>query len=100
MPAEPEASPSLLCRSTPWAAQKEKDESTSTVVQVLMVSESNVCRSVLAEAIMRQQLADCGLSSMVQVQSKVTPGTAPTCVLSWHTRAYCVVSQCRLFTQE
>ena len=36
-----------------------------------MVSESNVCRSVLAEAIMKQQLADCGLGTMVQVQSKV-----------------------------
>ena len=36
-----------------------------------MVSESNVCRSVLAEAIMKQQLADCGLGDMVQVQSKV-----------------------------
>ena len=38
-----------------------------------MVSESNVCRSVLAEAIMKQQLADCGLGDMVQVQSKVNP---------------------------
>lgn len=36
-----------------------------------MVSESNVCRSVLAEAIMKQQLAECGLGNMVQVQSKV-----------------------------
>lgn len=59
------------CRSTPWAAQREEDASTSTVVQVLMVSESNVCRSVLAEIIMRQQLTDAGLDSMVQVESKV-----------------------------
>lgn len=61
----------LLRRSTPWAAQKEEDASTSSVVQVLMVSESNVCRSVLAEIIMRQQLMECGLGDMVQVESKV-----------------------------
>lgn len=59
------------CRSTPWAAQREEDASTSTVVQILMVSESNVCRSVLAEIIMRQQLT-AGLDSMVQVESKVS----------------------------
>ncbi|KAL3131755.1 hypothetical protein ABBQ38_007474 [Trebouxia sp. C0009 RCD-2024] len=59
-------------RSTPWAAQREKDASTSSVIQILMVSESNVCRSVLAEAILKQQLADCGLGKMVQVQSKGT----------------------------
>ncbi|DBA94929.1 TPA: hypothetical protein ACH3X1_002458 [Trebouxia sp. C0004] len=59
-------------RSTPWAAQREEDASTSTVVQVLMISESNVCRSVLAEIIMRQQLTDAGLDSMVQVESKGT----------------------------
>ena len=59
------------CRSTPWAAQREEDASTSTVVQVLMVSESNVCRSVLAEVIMRKQLSECGLDSMVHVESKV-----------------------------
>ena len=59
-------------RSTPWAAQKEKDASTSTVVQVLMLSESNVCRSVLAEAIMTNQLAECGLGDMVQVESRVS----------------------------
>lgn len=59
-------------RSTPWAAQKEKDASTSTVVQVLMLSESNVCRSVLAEAIMTNQLAECGLGDMVQVESRGT----------------------------
>ena len=65
-------------RSTPWAAQRDKDASTSTVVQILMVSESNVCRSVLAEAIMKQQLAECGLSDMVQVQSKVNCTTLST----------------------
>lgn len=59
-------------RSTPWAAQREEDASTSTVVQVLMVSESNVCRSVLAEVIMRKQLSECGLDSMVHVESKGT----------------------------
>ena len=58
-------------RSGTEAAESEEQASTSTVAQVLFVSESNVCRSVLAEAILKQQLKECGLDSMVSVQSKV-----------------------------
>lgn len=54
------------------AAESEEQASTSTTAQVLFVSESNVCRSVLAEAILKQQLKDCGLDSIVNVQSKVS----------------------------
>lgn len=59
-------------RSGTEAAESEEQASTSTVAQVLFVSESNVCRSVLAEAILKQQLKECDLDSMVSVQSKVT----------------------------
>lgn len=54
------------------AAESEEQASTSTTAQVLFVSESNVCRSVLAEAILKQQLKDSGLDSIVNVQSKVS----------------------------
>ena len=58
-------------RSTPEAAESRQQASTSTTAEVLLVSESNACRSVLAEAILRQQLQECGLDSLVNVQSKV-----------------------------
>ena len=58
-------------RSGTEAAEQDEQASTSTAAQVLFVSESNVCRSVLAEAILKQQLKECGLDSMVSVQSKV-----------------------------
>lgn len=47
---------SPVFRSTPWEAEKEKEASSADVVRLLFVSESNVCRSVLAEATMNDLL--------------------------------------------
>lgn len=53
------------------AAESEEQASTSTIAQILFVSESNVCRSVLAAAILKQQLEEHNLDAMVNVESKV-----------------------------
>ena len=47
---------SPVFRSTPWAGEQLKESSSPDAVRVLFVSESNVCRSVLADAIMTQLL--------------------------------------------
>lgn len=41
-------------------------------VELLFLSESNVCRSILAEAFMRDALRSCGLAGLVNCQSKAT----------------------------
>ncbi|BDA42857.1 probable low molecular weight phosphotyrosine protein phosphatase [Coccomyxa sp. Obi] len=59
-------------RSTPWAQEKVERESSRTAARILFVSESNVCRSVLAEVLTRQILQDRGLSEEVLCESKGT----------------------------
>jgi protein-tyrosine-phosphatase len=39
-------------------------------VRVLLLSEGNVCRSVLAEAMLAQRLQERGLGAVVRVESK------------------------------
>lgn len=80
-------------RSGTEAAEQDEQASTSTAAQVLFVSESNVCRSVLAEAILKQQLKECGLDSMVSVQSKVQCTTMPCTTLGcmYHAEPSCAL---------
>ena len=59
-------------RSTPWAAEKSKAGSDDGIVHVLLVSESNVCRSVLAQSMLQQQLQQEGLADLVHVESRVS----------------------------
>lgn len=61
-------------RSTPWAAEKSKAGSDDGIVHVLLVSESNVCRSVLAQSMLQQQLQQEGLADLVHVESRVSLG--------------------------
>ena len=62
----------IAFRSTPWAQEAAEQGSSDTTARILFVSESNVCRSVLAEAVMRQLLQDRGLSEEVTCESKGT----------------------------
>ena len=62
----------IAFRSTPWAQEKVERESSRTAAKILFVSESNVCRSVLAEVLTRQILQDRGLSEEVLCESKGT----------------------------
>ncbi|KAK9816561.1 hypothetical protein WJX72_002020 [[Myrmecia] bisecta] len=59
-------------RSTPWAAEEAETASGRTAANILFVSESNVCRSVLAQAIMQQLLDEAGLAHCVHCESKGT----------------------------
>lgn len=68
-------------RSTPWAQEAAEESSTDTTAKILFVSESNVCRSVLAEAVMRQLLQDRGLAEQVTCASKGTRCSSPP--LTW-----------------
>lgn len=62
----------IAFRSTPWAQEKVEKESSRTAARILFVSESNVCRSVLAEAVMRDILHERGMSEEVVCESKGT----------------------------
>ena len=57
-------------RSTPWQAERDKADS-STGVRIAFVSESNICRSPLAAALMQQCLEEQGLANEVKVSSRV-----------------------------
>lgn len=59
-------------RSTPWAAEAELQKVPRHKARLLFVGESNACRSVLAESIMKQILQLEGLDDMVEVESKGT----------------------------
>ena len=59
-------------RSTPWAQEAAEESSTDTSAKILFVSESNVCRSVMAQSVMRQLLQDRGLAEHVACDSKGT----------------------------
>ena len=67
----------IAFRSTPWAQEAAEQGSSDTTARILFVSESNVCRSVLAEAIMRRLLQERGLAQEVSCESKGTR-CAPT----------------------
>lgn len=59
-------------RATPWDQEKLEEQSSRRHARVLFVSESNVCRSVLAEAVMNELLQQRGLQDAVQCESKGT----------------------------
>eukprot|EP00798_Chlamydomonas_sp_ICE-L_P031885 gene31884-6187_t len=57
-------------RSTPFAAEQKESETTRTKARLLFISESNVCRSVLAESIMRELVQIHGMEDLVECASK------------------------------
>jgi hypothetical protein len=59
-------------RSTPWAQEQAEQESSRTSARILFISESNVCRSVLAEAVTNELLKERGLDSEITCESKGT----------------------------
>lgn len=59
-------------RSTPWAQEARESGSGRTAARILIVSESGVCRSVLAEALLRQALSARGLSGQVECEARGT----------------------------
>ncbi|KAK9909328.1 hypothetical protein WJX75_000581 [Coccomyxa subellipsoidea] len=76
----------IAFRSTPWAQEKLERENPRTAARILFVSESNVCRSVLAEALTRHILHGRGLSDEILCESKGTRdynlGEGPEAVVS------------------
>ena len=58
-------------RSTPWAAEGHED-SNRQVARIVFVSESNVCRSVLAGELMMRLLDTSPLADLVAVESRVS----------------------------
>lgn len=75
-----EATVSPSFRSTPWEAEGNED-SRRTTARIAFVSESNVCRSVLAEALMERLLETSAVSSHVQVESRVSHSVQEGCLL-------------------
>ncbi|KAK9800329.1 hypothetical protein WJX73_003149 [Symbiochloris irregularis] len=73
-------------RSTPWAAENEEDNNDRTYARILFISESNACRSVLAQAIMERLLQQHNLADSVKCESKATRdysvGAAPEPVVA------------------
>ncbi len=59
-------------RSTPWEQERIEEHSNRTRAQILFVSESNVCRSVLAEAVMNRLILERGMQAEVRCESKGT----------------------------
>ncbi len=59
-------------RSTPWAEEARESDASPDRVRLLFVSESNVCRSVLAEAIMADLLEAHGLAHVVSCESRAS----------------------------
>lgn len=53
-------------RATPWLSQRHPSRSRA---RLLFVGESNVCRSVLALALMRSMLKEAGLEDQVEPNS-------------------------------
>ena len=58
-------------RSTPWAAERDEEDNSRTYAKILFVSESNACRSLLAQALMEHLLQKHHLSDAVKCESKV-----------------------------
>ena len=59
-------------RSTPWAQEAAESDSARTAARVLFVSESGVCRSVLAQALLRRALHVRGLDDSVECEARGT----------------------------
>ncbi|KAK9844195.1 hypothetical protein WJX81_007742 [Elliptochloris bilobata] len=59
-------------RSTPWAQEARESGSARTAARVLFVSESGVCRSVLAQALLCRTLAARGLGDQVECEARST----------------------------
>jgi len=59
-------------RSTPWAQEARESDSGRTAARILFVSESGVCRSVLAQALLRGALAARGLGEQVECEARGT----------------------------
>jgi Low molecular weight phosphotyrosine protein phosphatase len=57
-------------RSTPWEEEAKAAAAGSTSARILFVSESNVCRSVLAEVTMRELLKAHDMHDMVTCESR------------------------------
>ena len=72
----------IAFRSTPWAQEAAEQGSSDTTARILFVSESNVCRSVLAEAIMRRLLQERGLAQEVSLRVQGHPVRAHSAVYS------------------
>ena len=62
----------IAFRSTPWNQKKIEEQSNRTAAKILFVSESNVCRSVLAEAVMNRLIQERGMQAEVRCESKGT----------------------------
>lgn len=62
----------IAFRSTPWNQEKIEEQSNRTAAKILFVSESNVCRSVLAEAVMNRLIQERGMQAEVRCESKGT----------------------------
>lgn len=61
-------------RATPWAAAQAAGSGTgrNQKARILILGECNVCRSVLAECLLRQALDARGLTDAVEVASAAT----------------------------
>ena len=59
-------------RATPWDQERIEESSNRTQAQILFVSESNVCRSVLAEAVMNRLIQEKGMQAELMCESKGT----------------------------
>jgi Low molecular weight phosphotyrosine protein phosphatase len=57
-------------RSTPWEEEAREAAAGGTSARILFVSESNVCRSVLAEATMRDLLEAHDMHGVVACESR------------------------------
>ncbi len=58
-------------RSTPWAAEALQGPGKPGPARIMLTSESNACRSVLAESILKAMLERDRLSHVVECESKV-----------------------------
>ncbi|KXZ53329.1 hypothetical protein GPECTOR_7g1223 [Gonium pectorale] len=63
-----------VIRAAPWDPNRLEQQEQDPKAHVLLVSESDVCRSVLAAACLRRALQDAGLGDAVEV---ATCGTRP-----------------------
>eukprot|EP00899_Mesostigma_viride_P002119 jgi/Mesvir1/11908/Mv00249-RA.3 len=63
---------SPVFRATPWAAEVEAERQDSGVCRVLFLSEGNVCRSPLAEAMFRAMVRERKAEGIIECASKAT----------------------------
>jgi len=78
MPAAPLSSaPPLRLASFPHVCHQTAGDELRRDVRVLFVSEGNVCRSVIAEAVFRGLVEKEGLADAISCESKVRRGYTP-----------------------